>query len=57
MILHIDKVVDDFEMKEFQYMWWYERNGCNEGFGYSRTEKQALKDASMYYNLNHKWED
>ena len=56
MILHIDKV-DDPEMKEFQYMWWYERNGCNEGFGYSRTEKQAIKDASTYYNLNHKWED
>jgi len=51
MIIHVDKI-EDPEMKEFQFMWWIEINGCNEGFGWSKTEKQAIKDASIYYNLN-----
>ena len=56
MTIHIDRI-DDEEMKEWPFFWWIEINGVNKGFGWSKTEKEAVKAASAQYMITHKWED
>jgi len=44
------------ENETFPYFWLISRNGCNEGYGWATTEKQAFEDAYSFYVENHKWE-
>ena len=39
------------------YYWVIMEDGCNEGFGWSKTPEQAWKDALKYYRNKYEYDE
>lgn len=48
-VINVGMTPHPWDNKEKPYYWVVMRNGCNEGFGWSKTAEQAWKDARNHY--------
>lgn len=55
-VIHVGMTPDPWNNGYEPYYWAIIGDGCNEGFGWSKTPEQAWKDANEYHKKYHNQE-
>ena len=53
-VIHIGMTPHPWDNKDNPYYWVIMCDGCNTGFGWSKTPTQAWQDANQYYKKYYK---